>query len=319
MKPSDTGKIHRVIGAFFDAAGRDDYPFDGPFYRIVYTQLQEEIEALGGMLLILRHQDSYLGQNVFRHAWRFVGQDLVPVSGPVRIDLIWNKGHLKTAQGDAVVNDPSLDELCTDKWRTYRLMPDLHPRTWLLNDSREKDAVASEVQTTMVVAKPVDSEGGAGVLIGTPATVLPAIPSYPYLLQEFIDTSGGIAHIVEGMHDLRILSIRGVPALCYVRTPPLGEMTANVSRGGREIEVPLKKIPGGAMTLFGEVDRALEDHRNRLYTADMGLDADGHWKLFELNTKPGFSPKETGPSYRVFYRTLAQFLLDVSASPTSFS
>lgn len=51
----------------------------------------------------------------------------------------------------------------------------------------------------------------------------------------------------------------------------------------------------------------------RLYTIDMGLGADGLWRVFELNTKPGFSPMETGRSYAAFYGKLADFLLAACA------
>lgn len=311
-KRKKSGGTPTVIGAFFDAPGQYDYPFDGEFYRTVYTQLEECIRKSGGKLLIVRSQDTYLGNNVFSGAWKFSGRDLVAVPGPVTIDVIWNKGHLNSSPGDRVVNDPALDALCTDKWLSYELVPDLHPKTFLLMSAADVPTALSGLGTAFAVAKPVDAEGGAGVIIGPKDQVAVSIPSFPYVLQEFVDTSHGIPGIVDGMHDFRILSIAGAVSLCYVRTPPPNEMTANVSRGGREIEVLAENVPAEALAVFTQVDAKLRGFKNRIYTVDMGLDHDGTWKLFELNAKPGFSPRETGPSYALFYQSLADFLLSLA-------
>ncbi len=315
MKKTSPG-TGTIIGAFFDDPGQDDYPFNGPFYRNVYTELQQSLEARGATLLILRSQESYLGKNRFKNAWRFEGSDhdLIPVAGPVMVDVIWNKGHLKSAKGDCIVNDPALDDLCTDKWESYLLLKDIHPVTFLLKTVEDLPAALAGIEAPIVVAKPLDLEGGSGVFIGPKAEVSAKITRFPYLLQAFVDTSGGIPGIVEGMHDFRIISLGGDVSLCNIRTPPPNEMTANVSRGGREFEVSPESIPKEALAIFNAVEEKLSRFKNRLYTADMGLDRDGQWKLFEINSKPGFSPKETGPNTAMFHEKLADFLVNASHS-----
>ena len=302
---------HRpLIGVFFDDPKEFDYPFSIELYRIVYRQLAEDVAKKGGCLAIVRSQETYLGKKTFSHAWVDTDGTFVLKKGPLEVDVIWNKGHLKVDPGENIINDPALDQLCTDKWKAYKTFPDVHPRTLLLKSEKDIATAKVEFAECMVVAKPLDAEGGAGVLIGEASSVLPKILSFPYLLQEFVDTSGGIPGLVEGMHDFRIICIEGEIAICYLRTPPPGEFTANVSRGGREIEVLKNRIPPAALKIFQKVDKHMRIFPHRLYTVDMGLDKDGQWKVFELNSKPGFSPKETGESYVQFFNILSDFLIN---------
>src|SRR6185436_9953431 len=136
-----------------------------------------------------------------------------------------------------------------------------------------------------------------------------SIHSFPYLIQEFIDTSAGVPGIVEGIHDFRIVAVSGEPVVCYVRTPPPGKKLANVAQGGKEIHVTLDRIPQEALALFQQVDDALARFPKRVYSVDMGRNVDGRWMIIELNSKPGLTPKHWGPDNVRFMELLADTLL----------
>lgn len=299
----------KTIAAFFDEPGTHDYPFNVELYRTVYRQLARVVAAKGGELFVVRSQQTYLGGNTFSRAWRITDAAFVPMEGPMTFDLIWNKASLQSDAAANVINDPAFDELATDKWETYQLFPTLHSPSRVVRTESTLQEACGELNSPMLVLKPLRGFGGTGVHVGPREKILAEKHTFPCIVQEFVDTAGSIPGIVEGMHDFRVILLGSDIGLCYVRTPPPGEFTANVSRGGREIEVPRAKIPAGALAVVRAVDAELQRFPRRIYTIDMGLDRSGQWRLFEINTKPGFSPMETGPSYVEFFGALAEYLL----------
>lgn len=302
-----------LIAVFFDAPGFDDYPFSEEEYRTAYHEVATLVQSAGATFAIVRGQGSYRGQMSFTRGWVFDGKTFEAHSEALTVDLIWNKGHFRPEPTARILNVPSLDTLCTDKWATYQRFPACCPQTILVR--REEDLAPSlqRLQGAIVVCKPCDGEEGRGVLITTKENIrLSSHIRYPCLVQELIDTSCGIPGIVEGPHDLRIIGVAEEIGVSYIRTPPRGSLKANVSKGGREIEIPITEIPAEALTLFRTIDGALAAFPHRIYSVDMGRHCDGTWKIIELNSKPGLSPQRTGVSYRRFQELLAKTLVSAA-------
>ena len=293
---------------FFDEPGFNDYPFNGEEYKTAYYELGELIAKRGGALFIARDQKTFLGYNNFSHGWKFSDGEFREC-GAFEATMIYDKGYFKTDGHSNVLNDRALDDVCTDKWKTTQLFPSISPRTFLVHKTGELQAAAQQLGGLRIVAKPVDGQEGKGVMIGSAEEILPHVTAFPYLLQEFLDTSGGIPGIVEGIHDFRIIAVSGEPVVAYVRTPPPGQLRANVAKGGKEIPVPVAQIPAGALTLFTTVDAEFQKYPNRVYSADMGLHRDGRWMIIELNSKPGLTPMRMGPEYVRFLHLLADTLM----------
>lgn len=299
------------IAVYFTDPGEDDYPFSIPLYRTVYRELAEDISSLDGAFWVVRGQESYTGNNRFSHAWCFDGTWFSHMDPPDTFDLLWNKGNIVHDGKGEMINHPELTALCDDKWKSYNLFPSLHAKTVIVREGEDITSAASNMAKGMIVGKTLHGFGGTGVFIGKSADVLPKLMLLPkpIILQEFIDASQGIPGLCDGLHDLRIIMLNGKPSLSYIRTPPSGEFTANVSRGGKEIEVPIAFIPCEALSIANLVDEQFKKFHRRLYTVDIARRRDGIWKLIEINSKPGFSPKATGKSYPIFYRKLAELLL----------
>lgn len=302
-------KKPKRIAAFFDAPQLDEYPFDIELYRKVYKELGELIVRKGGEFYIVRGQESFIKENIFSHGWKFDGTWFAPVKEPIELDLIWNKGHLKSDASSNVINDPALDELATNKWKTYEMFVDLHAPSRLLETANDWEKAQKELTSDVLVIKPIAGYGGENITIAPRSALANFEPPLPGIAQEFVDTSHGIPGIVDGKHDLRVIMINEQIGLSYIRTPPEGGMKANVSQGGKEIEVMTESIPKEALKIITAVDAKLKKFRSRIYTVDMGRDTSGKWYVFELNTKPGFSPMESGKSYEIFFHALTDFLM----------
>ena len=308
MTPNAGGKI---IGVFFDDPKFDDYPFDDPEYRQSYSQFAKMFEDRGAGFWIVRAQERYMGGNRFSEGWKFEKGDFHLHPEPVELNVIYNKGHFVGDDRAVIINEPTFESICTDKAETYRLFPSLFPVTVVAKDRVEAERLLAGLKTDMIVAKPPDQEGGKGVKVLPRAEIIRAIPSYPYLLQEFIDTSDGIEGIAGSMHDLRMNIVGGTLVIAYVREPKAGSYLANESQGGTLTEVSLSKLPREVLAIGNVVDESLQRFPHRVYSIDLGRDRSGQWKLFELNSKPGLDPVGKYPGAERFMQALVDVLLSV--------
>ncbi len=299
----------RSVVVFFDAPAPDGYPFDIEEYRRSYRQLATALHSKGATLFVARGMQSYQGGGCFSSGWVYEGGELLAYQQPIQADVVYNKGHFVADEQAVVVNDSKLDVLCTDKQSTRALFPDLSPRSFVVADAKQLDAALAAASTEWVVAKPVDGEGGAGVYIGPKAEVRARVSSFPYLLEEFIDTAQGIPGIVSGSHDFRMICIRGTLIQAFIRTPPPGGLLPNVAQGGSTHEVPLSSVPASARTTFELVDAKLTQFTDRVYSIDLGLARDGSWKLFELNARPALFARDRGAGFGLFHDALVEVLL----------
>lgn len=302
---------------FFDDPGYDDYPFNKEEYVTAYHEVAAGVEARGARFCIVRGVATFLGGNRFRGYWEFDGQSFARHEEDVELDLIYDKGYMNKFAGDAssrLLNDPTLDRICVDKRETARVFPQYSPKTTEVKTRGELEAAMQGWTAPIAVAKPVDGAEAKGVVIGSPADVLAANHEFPLLVQQYVDTSGGIPGIVEGVGDLRTILIDGAVALTYARRAREGTLISNVSKGGKEIEVLPENRPKDAMDIVMAVDSAFASmSKHRVFCVDLGRDADGRWYIIELNSKPGLSPRGYGTSYPRYQ----DLLIDVLVSAAS--
>jgi glutathione synthase/RimK-type ligase-like ATP-grasp enzyme len=304
------------IGVFFDDPGFDAYPFDDPEYRQSYGDLAKAIRSRGGEFVILRGSDTYMGGNLFSGGWRFTGDAYVRTDDFVTVDLIYNKGATLKPDDDArIVNKAAFDAVCAHKMRTYALFPELFPRTVLAGGEAEALEAIASMKTDILVLKPAEGWGGKKVWIGPKKDAHEYLEPYPVMIQEYIDTSGGIPGITDGKHDFRLIMMNDRVLLTYARLPAEGGYISNVSKGGSVRHVPIERRPAAAVALAQNVDRALASYGDRLYSIDCGLDKSGEWKIIELNDHPGLSPRgDCGEEADAYYGSLADFFLACAQS-----
>jgi hypothetical protein len=215
----------RSIGVFFNDPGFDEYPFTEEDYRSSYQELGLTLRAKNAEMVVVRGKDTYRGGNRFQGGWRFTGEGYERVEGEIDVDVIYNKGsELVTDASANVVNHPGLDAICRDKMRSYETFPEHFPKTILVKDLEEGRLALQQMRTDHVVLKPADGWGGKKVWIGPKADAAEYFEPYPVMLQELIDTSGGIPGSAPGTHDFRLVMANDRVLLTYVRMPADGSL-----------------------------------------------------------------------------------------------
>lgn len=261
----------------------------------VYTRLLEFCQNEGWEVYILTRK-TYQGKGVFQGVWFFENGKFKPVTKSIKIDLVYDRsaGINFPLPDDPlkVVNKREFKILCWDKWMAYGKIGDCMPQTLWLGENRNLAPQLAKIKTDWVVLKPYNGLKGLGVFVGakSQAAEFDFSKKYTkYIAQEFVDTSGGIAGIVRGLHDLRVAVVNKKVVLCHVRVLPVGSLKANVAGGGIISEVDYAKVP---LSIKKIVDRIAEkfykEYDNPVYSLDFGIGPDGIPKIFEINDQIGF-------------------------------
>ncbi len=301
--------MRKTVAVFFDQPGYEDYPFNGAEYEKAYHELAKILNGRDVDFAIVRSMETFLGGNSFSRHWLFDGETFREKNERIDADLIYDKGHFVPDEHSKILNNAELDRVCLDKFATYEMFPDLSGVSLFVSNKDELKKGLAKIDSEFAVVKPQYGEEGKGVMIMKKEELPTKASEFPLILQEFIDTRHGIPGITDSIHDFRIVVINGEVALSYIRTPPDGSLRANVAKGGKEIGIPVKKIPPGALDVVHIVDNHFKKFCRRIYSVDLGLDASGKWKIFELNSKPGLSETKRGPEYKKFLEKLADILM----------
>jgi glutathione synthase/RimK-type ligase-like ATP-grasp enzyme len=138
-----------------------------------------------------------------------------------------------------------------------------------------------------VVLKPRFAYGAKGIQIVDQEDDVPEIDHGEYIVQRFVDASGGIDGLVKGSHDLRAILVDGEVKGCYVRYNEDSEIS-NVSQGGVKEAVSIEEFPDSALDIINEVNDSIE-HSPSLFSVDLFFDPEGNPWIIELNSKPGLN------------------------------
>ena len=303
------------IAVFFDQPNFDDYPFDEAEYYDSYHELARLIATQGGEFFIARSDASYLGALKFSGGWKWDGDRFAPV-GEFAVDVIYDKSNsaltppFRFEVDNRILNPNPIVEICNDKFKTHILFEEFSPRMTIALDETQVANAVRETRGKRMVLKPLNAEGGAGVVIGDAEKLRSAKKNFPVLISEFIDTSEGIPQVVgiDSHHDFRMIVIDGEIIQSFARTPPKGSLTANVAQGGATHEIALAQIPPAARALAKKIDAKFASYP-RAYSIDLGFE-DRTPKLIELNSQPALFSQKRGASFVDFQKKLANALLN---------
>jgi len=309
----------RTIGVFFNEPDKYGYPYGDPDYLASYRDFSGFCAKRGVQLVIVRGASNYQGNMTFSHGWKFEGDELVAVDGPLTVDLIYNKelGHeLVTNPGDLVMNDPVFDRIGRDKWLTAQAFPTLVPPTYQIDNNNWQE-VLGKIASEKVVLKPISGTEGRGILVEPTATLdFPSLGiDTPYIAQEFVDSSAGIPGLCTGMHDLRVLMFNGEPKLSFLRQPKSGSYLSNTAQGGSLETVDIERVPKQILEAAAIIDEHYKEFQPRFYTADFFMQGERPY-LIETNTRPGFPyAKSEGPEFtKKFFTYLFDLLKEALAT-----
>lgn len=115
------------------------------------------------------------------------------------------------------------------------------------------------------------------------------LENYPYLLQEFHDTSAWF-YDTPGLHDFRVVLLNGEIIWKFLRQPEVGKYTANSFRKWNFIDLETWQIPREIQNIIDEIEAYCRPRfPHRYYSIDMGQWKNGVIKVFEVNSAPGLT------------------------------
>lgn len=285
-----------------------------PVYKNLLDNLRNQ-----GVSVYFACSKNYCGEQYFTNTYLYDGTNFVLQTKKVKIDLLFDRSSARHIPPEEflhkIYNSLAFKKLCNKK-DTLFLLGEYMSKSFSAQNPKELRALLEICDPKKkIVIKPGDGIRGQGIQIDTPNNILRNLPKlqYPYILQEFVDTSKGIEGISSSLHDLRIIAVNGKIIMAVLRTPPAGSLMANVALGGSIEEVPLAKIPTSIFKNIQKVFEKIESvHPGSFYSMDFGVE-NGQPYLFELNDRIGF-PRVSMPSADLMIEELVQKLTNTVTS-----
>lgn len=289
--------------------------FNSDYYALAYADLFARIIRMGGQPVVVYESESnYLGEGRFRTGWfaRMEGERVIyeKVDDEFVVDLLYDKNRFPF-EDLRKINPNSMLKICNDKYLSYLFAADDHAKSFLVENEAQLEMFLRSHDGEKVALKELDGSGGVAVYVGL-ANDYQKTLRYPLLAQEFIDTSGGVAGLASGVHDVRVGMFSGEAIMAYLRVPQAQELRSNQFLGGTGRAVRVEDIPGELVELTRKLDRRFGTREPRFFAADWGFDDKTKtWKLFELNGAPGLEHEsEDGEVANEFLEKLAEKLIE---------
>jgi glutathione synthase/RimK-type ligase-like ATP-grasp enzyme len=236
-----------------------------------------------------------LNNKMLKKAWVF--EEVWQLIEDREIELIFDRAETNFRNDEKkedvnkkvrIINNPGFNKLCWDKVQTYDYFSELVPRTFAVNNINDVKEVLPMIGTATVVLKPRYGIMGKDIQFLKKKKIKDVKKNY--VVQEFIDSSGGIKELnVEGVHDLRIVIINGEIHHSYVRIAEKGSLFANCAKGGKKVFLDKEKIPASILEIVKQVDSKFVKYDPRIYSIDFVYDKNGKIWIAELESIPGFA------------------------------
>ncbi len=305
----------KKLAIYFGDSDDMGNPFN-PKYEEVWRDMIREIEKYNIQVYMIREKNSYLGKGTFSRGWYIKNDQPFAISEPITVDLIFHRGgnsSIPASYDCPMINHPDLERLCNDKVKIAKLFADISPKTEGVGSYKEFLQVVSDwalLPQDMIVLKKNFMSGGKGVKV-LPVKDVAEILFESWnntLVQEFIDSSVGIPGLVEGLHDLRVVTINGEPVHTYVRTPKSGSFLANTAQGGTALALDLDKLPLDLLVTVKRINKEFIQYRPSILGIDFFNSKNG-FKLIEINAPSGIIDPKLSPQDKVYRDKTVQMLV----------
>lgn len=285
-----------------------DFPLNHKQYRYSTIDLLKKAERVFNVYYV-RGSKRHAGKGIFSQGWKIKKGKFIKYNTPIAAKVVFNKAPLHSNGGIdwTIVNKWVLIKQMQNKYRTYQLFKKFMKPTYHITSRRDFSVALKKVTTEKAVYKPNEGSSGRGIIISKKELLKKKMKSFDGLLQDFIDTSGGVPGVCVGTHDMRILMMDGKIIQTYIRLPKKGSLIANIAQGGTMMEIPLKKVPTAALRITRTIDRYFKKYGTRIYAIDFGFEA-GKPYLIELNPQPGLPYKEWSMYYTAWHQGVIRIL-----------
>ena len=178
-------------------------------------------------------------------------------------------------------------------------------KNWFVKSEAELKKILPKLQTDQIVVKPISESGGNGVCIVDKSNIQYLDFSSEKIVQEFIDSSGGVPDISQSTHDLRLVFVGKKLIYAYIREPKNGCLLANISQGGTLTIVPKSKIPQSIHPILKHIHATLDSFTDRIFAVDFMFDEHAKPWIVEFNAMPGlYFTEEERPYMMDMYQEL---------------
>ncbi|MDB5168906.1 MAG: ATP-grasp domain protein [Candidatus Saccharibacteria bacterium] len=194
--------------------------------------------------------------------------------------------------GLMLVHHPALNDFLAHKTNMTLAAPEIQPAT-AIADASEVAGVLDTLPGNKLIVKPIRGMRSQGIAVGDKATLSKAaFEPGQYLVQEFIDTIGGIPEFgVQGIHNIRAISIGNklIGAISRIGGTS-NDLLLNDAYG---VFIPPEDLPEGMQRISDTVHTVLAaqpGNGENIIAIDMmrGIGADGEQVdvLCEVNRRP---------------------------------
>lgn len=291
-----------------------------PQWRNYPHELLAAMNKLSNKAVIVCKQQTYSGNNTFSSYWvpsQYEKGLFKKVEEEITLDALFNKGYFTGEATFSIVNITKMRDIGRNKARQFSLFSEFQPVTKVAT-TIELPQIIMSMPSDMVVVKPLNLNGGKGIVIAKKQEVIMRfkrqLSNDQWIVQQFIDSSQGIAGLQSGIHDLRVYMINSEPVLGSVRTPKSGSLVANTSQGGTITFYSTHQLPSDVLINSQKIDTYFEQFGNRYYSIDFINDGK-KWYMLEINDRPGVPAEYQSKYIAEFHKKLAQCIVESVDNP----
>ncbi len=190
-------------------------PNTGERFKERYSGLEKALAKRGLMSFFAEGHDSFTKETKYFRNVFDSDRNVLAQSGSADVvrDLTMSLDNKPLYEsGLTVVHNPELNRFIADKQSVYELLPEIHPKTISVQAAQVLDAIdrLRDLGLREIIIKPATGLKSEGIVLvdGQKKLANLQLNNGRYLVQEYLDTSGGIPELgIRGTHNLRMISI----------------------------------------------------------------------------------------------------------------
>lgn len=259
---------------------------DKQFHEAIFD-LRDTLAAKDIDLILITQQNPYVGNGQFFGYWQpTADRHFEAVKQLIKPALVYDKGHIDFSDGFLnFFNSHDFARLGRNKYTQSVIAEGFVPHTQLVCSETDYKNVLANIKSEKIVAKPLDLNGGNGVTLYNRDN-LNENQSFPVIMQEFVETNGGIDGMVSGRHDIRLYIIDGEAVMCSIRQPAKDGWLSNTHQGGTIHYYTKEEINPELLKFAQPIIEKFDQLGGKFYSVDFMHGNDG-WHMVEMNDRPG--------------------------------
>jgi len=312
--------MKKVLLLFGKYKWRESRPFNNKDYQYSYEYFYSLCKRNGVQMYRSSYEWYDYKKHIFKYSWIYEGEnanwkrvynikpDLVFDKTKATAEAYYKKEFIRKKY--PFFNNLEFTKLIDDKLTTSLLFDKWCKKSWLIENQKDLLSSLSKIKSRIAVLKPLIESGGKGIFILKKKEMKKKVRiNKPHLLQEFIDSSGGVPGFSKGIHDLRLVFVNDKLIYAYIREPKKGSYLANLAQGGSLTIVPKNKLPKSLLPIVRHANKIFETFNPRVFCIDCMFDQNKKPWIVELNSMPGlyFTPAEKPSMIRMYNKLLVIF------------